>query len=360
MRKIIHIDMDAFYASIEQRDNEDYRGKPLAVGYSGPRGVVAAASYEARKYGVKSAISSKMAVQKCPHLIFVPARFEVYNEVSQQINDIFLEYTDMVEPLSLDEAFLDVTHNHKNISSATQIAQEIKKKILERTQLTASAGVSYNKFLAKIASDYNKPNGLFLIRPKDGERFVETLEIERFFGVGKVTAKRMHQLGIKTGMDLKKFTEQELVGYFGKVGHIYYLNARAIDDRPVEADRMTKSVGAEITFEQDIDTIPELQKEMNEVAKDVIDRITKHEFKGRTVTLKIKYADFKTITRSKTYALPVNNYNSLYSAGLELLEHVDIPPAVRLIGLSIKNSDDERFWNQPIQLRIKFDEELLD
>lgn len=358
MRKIIHIDMDAFYASIEQRDNEAYRGKPLAVGYSGPRGVVAAASYEARRYGVRSAISSKVALRRCPQLIFVPTRFDVYKSVSRQINEIFHEYTDLVEPLSLDEAFLDVTENHKDISSATQIAQEIKTKILDVTGLTASAGVSYNKFLAKIASDYKKPNGLFIIRPKDGERFVESLEIERFFGVGKVTAKRMHQLGIKTGSDLKKFTEQELIGFFGKVGHIYFQNARGIDDRAVEAYRAAKSIGAEMTFEQDIDNIYELHKEMDEVAKDVIERITKKQFKGRTVTLKIKYADFKTITRSKTYTTTISDHDSLYKAGLELMEHIDISPTVRLLGLSIKNTDDDRLWHQAIQLRINFEDGL--
>ena len=226
--------MDAFFASIEQRDNADYKGKPLAVGYSGERGVVAAASYEARRYGVRSAMASKTALRKCPHLIFVMPRFEVYKSVSRQIMEIFHEYTDLVEPLSLDEAFLDVTENHKQMASATQIAQEIKLKIQETTGLTASAGVSFNKFLAKIASDYNKPNGLFVVKPNDAERFVETLSIEQFYGVGKVTAERMHRLGIKTGADLKQWSEQELVTKFGKAGHSYYQNARAIGDRPVE------------------------------------------------------------------------------------------------------------------------------
>lgn len=226
--------MDAFFASIEQRDNADYKGKPLAVGYSGARGVVAAASYEARRYGVRSAMASTTALRKCPHLIFVMPRFEVYKSVSRQIMDIFHEYTDLVEPLSLDEAFLDVTENHKQMASATQIAQEIKQKIQETTGLTASAGVSFNKFLAKIASDYNKPNGLFVVKPKDAERFVETLSIEQFYGVGKVTAERMHRLGIKTGADLKQWSEQSLLTKFGKAGHSYYQNARAIDNRPVE------------------------------------------------------------------------------------------------------------------------------
>jgi len=233
MRKIIHIDMDAFFASIEQRDNPDYRGKPLAVGYPGARGVVAAASYEARQYGVRSAMASKTALRKCPHLIFVLPRFDVYKSVSRQIMDIFHEYTDLVEPLSLDEAFLDVTENFKQMASATQIAQEIKQKITDTVGLTASAGVSFNKFLAKIASDYKKPNGLFVVRPDEAERFVETLVVEQFYGVGKVTAERMHQLGIKTGADLKQWSEQNLVANFGKAGHVYYQNARAIDDSTV-------------------------------------------------------------------------------------------------------------------------------
>lgn len=348
--------MDAFFASIEQRDNEAYRGKPLAVGYAGPRGVVAAASYEARRYGVRSAMASKTALRKCPFIIFVPSRFEVYKEVSNQIMNIFYEYTELVEPLSLDEAFLDVTENNFGMRSATQIAQEIKQKIKERTSLTASAGVSYNKFLAKIASDYNKPDGLFLIRPKDGERFVENLEIERFFGVGKVTAQRMHQLGIKTGMDLKQRSESELISIFGKVGRMYYQNARGIDDRVVESHRLRKSVGAETTFDRDIDNLDELCIEMDEVAKDVINRITKRNFLGRTVTLKVKYADFKNISRSKTYPIPVTEYSTLYEAGLELLENIDLEPKVRLIGLTIKNNEDVTSWGDAIQLRLPFEE----
>lgn len=348
--------MDAFYASIEQRDNVDYRGKPLAVGYAGNRGVVAAASYEARRYGVRSAMASKVALRKCPNLIFVSARFDVYKSVSRQIMDIFYEYTDLVEPLSLDEAFLDVTENHKNIPSATQIAQEIRDRIFETTHLRASAGVSFNKFLAKIASDINKPNGLFIIKPRDAERFVETLAIEQFFGVGKVTAQRMHQIGIKTGMDLKQRSEQELLSHFGKMGHIYYQNARGMDDRPVEAHRVRKSIGAEITFEGDIDDFEELCVKLDEVANDVIERISKRSFKGRTVTLKIKYADFRIISRSKTSLNFVTDFDTLYKTGVELLQNVDITPKVRLIGLTIKNNDEES-WSEAIQLRIEFDED---
>jgi len=357
MRKIIHIDMDAFYASIEQRDNPKYRGKPLAVGYSGPRGVVAAASYEARRYGVRSAMASKTALRKCPHIIFAPARFDVYRSVSRQIMAIFFEYTDLVEPLSLDEAFLDVTENHKNIPSATQIAEEIRQKIYKTTHLTASAGVSFNKFLAKIASDQNKPNGLFVVKPKVAEKFVESLAIEQFFGVGKVTAKQMHDLGIKTGWDLKQRSEQELVAHFGKAGHIYYLNARAIDDRPVESHRIRKSISSETTFDRDIDDLDELAIELDVVAKDAYEDIKKKNFKGRTITLKVKYADFRIITRSKTFPEAITDYNDFYKSGFELLQNVDISPKVRLIGIGLKNIEEETNWTGAIQLRINFEED---
>lgn len=356
MRKIIHVDMDAFYASIEQRDNPELRGKPVAVGYAGPRGVVAAASYESRRYGVRSAMASKTALRKCPHLIFVSSRFDVYRSVSRQIMEIFHEYTDLVEPLSLDEAFLDVTENHKNIPTATQIAKEIKQKIFETTGLTASAGVSYNKFLAKIASDHNKPNGLFVVKPKDAEKFVESLNIEQFFGVGKVTAQRMHQLGIKTGYDLKQRSEYELVAYFGKVGHIYYQNARAIDERPVESQRIRKSISSETTFDRDIDNLEELAVELDGVTRDTVGDIKKKNFKGRTVTLKVKYADFRNISRSKTFPTYIADYDSLYKAGYDLLQQVDITPKVRLIGIGVKNSEYESGWGDAVQLRINFDE----
>lgn len=346
--------MDAFFASIEQRDNEQYRGKPLAVGYSGERGVVAAASYEARRYGVRSAMPSKTALRNCPHLIFVPARFDVYKAVSRQIMDIFLEYTELIEPLSLDEAFLDVTENHKSIPYATQIAREIKRRIYDETWLTASAGVSYNKFLAKIASDQNKPDGLCVIKPKDAERFVEELPIERFFGVGKVTAKAMHRMGIRNGLDLKNRTEAELVMRFGKVGRIYYQNARAIDERIVNPNRIRKSVGAERTFLTDMDSYGELGSELSEIAKDVMKRIAKSSFTGRTVTLKARYADFRTITRSKTLVAPVTTHEELYDLGLELLNGVDISEKIRLLGLSVKNPDIND-WGTPVQLKIEFD-----
>ena len=359
MRKIIHIDMDAFFASIEQRDNPDYSGKPLAVGYPGARGVVAAASYEARKYGVRSAMASKIALRKCPHLIFVMPRFEVYKSVSMLIMDIFHEYTDLVEPLSLDEAFLDVTENYKHMTSATQIAQEIKQKITDTVGLTASAGVSFNKFLAKIASDYKKPNGLFVVEPYFAEQFVETLAIEQFYGVGKVTSERMHQLGIKTGADLKKRSEQELVTNFGKAGHIYYRNARAIDDRLVESQRIRKSVSSETTFVTDLDSYDDLLPELKKVAREVMEYTDKKKFKGRTVSLKIKYADFKMISRSKTFHVYISDYDTLLNAGSELLQLVDLTPKVRLIGIGIKNLEEEPGWSGDTQLRIPFKEEEL-
>ena len=351
--------MDAFFASIEQRDNADYKGKPLAVGYAGARGVVAAASYEARRYGVRSAMASKTALRKCPHLIFVMPRFEVYKLVSRQIMEIFHEYTDLVEPLSLDEAFLDVTENHKQMASATQIAQEIKQKITDAVGLTASAGVSFNKFLAKIASDYNKPNGLFVVKPKDAERFVETLAIEQFFGVGKVTAERMHQLGIKTGADLKQWSEQGLVANFGKAGHMYYQNARAIDNRSVESQRIRKSVSSETTFAIDIDRFEEIVPELEKLTHEVIDYVNKKDFKGRTVSLKIKFSDFKIISRSKTFTTPISDYETLFKTGMELLSMVDLSPKIRLIGIGIKNNEEELSWADAIQLRIRFLEDEL-
>ncbi|MFR9165285.1 MAG: DNA polymerase IV [Dysgonomonas sp.] len=355
MRKIIHIDMDAFFASIEQRDNPELRGKPVAVGFPGDRGVVAAASYEARRYGVRSAMSSKAALRRCPQLIFVRSRFDKYKAVSRQIMNIFHEYTDIIEPLSLDEAFLDVTENLKNITSATEVAKEIKARISEETRLTASAGVSFNKFLAKIASDYNKPDGLFVIKPKQAEKFVEQLPIEQFFGVGKITAKKMHRFGIKTGWDLKQRTETELVNLFGKAGHIYYQNARAIDEREVNPNRIRKSIGAENTFETDIDSIGILKNEMKGIAEDVISRIKKNSFLGRTITLKIKYADFKIITRSKTLTEHVTDVDTLYQTGYELLQSIDLSPKIRLMGLTIKTNESQ-IWTDAIQLELDFKE----
>jgi len=356
LRKIIHIDMDAFYASIEQRDHPEYRGKALAVGYSEARGVVAAASYEARQFGVFSAMASQTALRKCPELIFVSPRSGVYRSVSEQIMKILSEYTDLVEPLSLDEAFLDVTKNKKNITSATEIAREIKQKIRENTQLTASAGVSYNKFLAKIASDFRKPDGLFVIKPRDAEKFIENLNIERFFGVGKVTAKKMHESGIRNGFDLKQRSEEELVHLFGKAGHIYYQNARGIDLREVTPDRITKSIGAETTFDRDKNDLLSLIMELYHIAKEVMHRMESESLFGRTLTLKIKYADFKIITRSKTLPERMTNFKTLLDTSKEMLKKVDLTDKqVRLLGLSVSHFD-ELPLDQDMQLSFDFDD----
>lgn len=353
MRKIIHIDMDAFYASIEQRDNPAYRGKPLAVGYPGERGVVAAASYEARKYGVRSAMPSKTAWARCPHIIFTPGRFDVYKEVSRQIMEIFLDYTDLVEPLSLDEAYLDVTSNHINMPSATIIARQIKKRILDTTGLTASAGVSVNKFLAKIASDYNKPDGLFVVTAELAEAFVESLKIEQFWGVGKVTAEKMHRLGIKTGADLKQRSEAELVWHFGKAGHTYYQNARAVDTRRVTPDRIRKSIGAENTFMTDLEDREELTLQLREIAEEVWRRVSKRDFYGRTITLKVKYADFEQITRSRTMTGFVTDFSVFWETAHELLTGVDSSEKkIRLMGLTIGNIHN---IEQPYDVQLKFD-----
>jgi DNA polymerase-4 len=342
IRKIIHIDMDAFYASVEQRDNVEYRGKPVAVGYSEARGVVSAASYEARKYGIRSAMPSVTAKKRCPDLIFVAPRFDVYHDVSRQIRAIFLEYTDLVEPLSLDEAFLDVTVNHKNISSAIVIAKEIQRKIYEETDLRASAGVSYNKFLAKIASDYRKPNGFFVILPQNAVNFIETLKIEQFFGVGKVTAKKMHEHGIFTGMDLKKRSETELIRLFGKAGHTFYGYARGIDGREVEPNRITKSVSSETTFLTDKDSLLLLNVELYNLAKEVIHRMKEESFFGKTVTVKVKYSDFKIVTRSKTFPNGITDFYFLWDSGKNILQQIDLSQKkIRLLGLGVSNAVNE-------------------
>ena len=351
-RKLIHVDMDAFYASVEQRDHPELRGKPVAVGYGQARGVVTTASYDARKYGVHSAMPSLTAKHKCPGLIFVPPRFEVYHEVSIQIRGIFLEYTDLVEPLSLDEAFLDVTINHKQNPSATLIAEEIRKRIFETTGLTASAGVSFNKFLSKIASDQKKPDGLFVIPPENAEQFVENLKIERFFGVGKVTAGKMHDNGIFTGYDLKQRTEAELVRLFGKAGHEFYLNARGIDHREVDPNRITKSISNETTFLQDRDNRILLTVELYHLAKEVFGRMQEEHFFGKTMTIKIKYADFKTITRSRTLLHKITDFYQFWPVAREMMKQIDLSEQpVRLIGFGISNAADEPD-RQPLQLEL--------
>jgi len=350
-RKIIHIDMDAFFASVEQHDNPELRNKPVAVGGGGDRGVVAAASYEARKYGVRSAMPSKIAKRRCPHLIFVRGRHERYKEISNQIMSVFLEFTDLVEPLSIDEAFLDVTHNKKNLRSATLIAQEIKSRIKEVTGLTASAGISVNKFLAKIASDYRKPDGLFVITPKEVVAFVEDLPIDKFFGVGKVTADKMHRLGIFKGRDLKTRSLPELVRLFGKAGAYYFQISRGIDNREVNPNRIRKSVGTEHTFLNDLADKIEIKKDMEHTAKDLLKRIQNSGFRGRTLTLKLKYSDFEQITRSKTIFQEIDRIDLLMKLAEDLLNQIDLRVSIRLIGLSVSNQIDEK---EPLQLTLDF------
>lgn len=340
VRKIIHIDMDAFYASVEQRDNPELMGKPVAVGGSRERGVVAAASYEARAFGVRSAMSSKMAYQKCPNLLFVKPRFEVYREVSKQIRHIFFEYTDLVEPLSLDEAYLDVTINKKDNPSAQQIAREIKLQIKVETGLTASAGVSINKFIAKIASDYQKPNGLTVVTPQKAEAFVAQLPIDKFYGVGKVTARKMHELGIHTGLELRQWPEEALVRHFGKAGHFYYHIARAVDERPVNPNQLRKSISSENTFEQDLSDPDSIKTELHHIAIDVLASLDKHHVYGKTLTLKVKFADFQQITRSRTVPYLINTSDKVITLAERLMEEVQWTKAVRLLGLSVSSLDN--------------------
>ncbi len=320
VRKIIHIDMDAFYASVEQRDNPELRGQPVAVGGSQERGVVAAASYEARKFGVRSAMASVIAKRKCPDLIFVRPRFDVYKSVSLQIRKIFAEYTRLIEPLSLDEAYLDITENLKGIVSATWIAEEIRARIRSETGLPASAGVSYNKVLAKLASDHNKPDGLFVITPESGPGFVEGLPVRQFHGVGPATARKMEQLGIRTGLDLRAQTEAFLQQHFGKAGAYFYWASRGIDERPVRADRIRKSVGAENTFPIDLFTYEAARDALREIVGKVWDYCERSGVRGRTATLKVKYANFRQITRSRTGHVSIATRGELEQLGDALLE----------------------------------------
>src|SRR4030081_2706548 len=299
-RKVIHIDMDAFYASVEQRDNPELRGQPVAVGGPQERGVVAAASYEARKFGVHSAMPPVIAKRKCPDLVFVKPRFDAYKAVSLQIRNIFAEYTPIIEPLSLDEAYLDVSQNRKGMVSATWIAEEVRARIRAETQLTASAGVSYNKFLAKLASDHRKPDGLFVITPEMGPEFVETLPVRKFHGVGPATAKKMERLGIATGLDLRAQPLSFLQQHFGKAGSYYYWAARGVDERPVRADRIRKSVGAENKFPADLFTYEAARDALREIVNKVWGYCERAGIRGRTVTLKVKFANFRQITRSRT------------------------------------------------------------
>ena len=344
-RKIIHIDMDAFYASVEQRDHPEYRNKPIVVGGSpeGRGGVVATASYEARKFGIRSAMPSKKALELCPEVIFIRPRFDAYQAASAKIREIFRRYTDLIEPLSLDEAFLDVTEDKLQIGSAIEIAKQIKQSIKDELQLTASAGVSINKFVAKIASDMNKPDGLTFIGPSRIEAFMEELPVEKFFGVGRVTAEKMKKMNLHTGADLKRLEEAELVKHFGKVGRFYYNIARGIDERPVQPHRETKSLAAEDTFSYDLTITEEMTRELDKIAQTVCNRLQKYRLKGRTITLKIKYGDFRQITRSRSFAFPVDDLATILTTATELLLATEPEnKKIRLLGISISNFDEMR------------------
>ena len=337
-RKIIHIDMDAFYASIEQRDHPEYRGKAIAVGHPGKRGVVATASYEARRFGIHSAMSSIRAMKLCPHLIFVPARFEVYKAVSAQIHEIFREHTDIVEPLALDEAFLDVTENKRGIPLAIDIAREIKREIRDKLHLVASAGVSYNKFLAKIASDYRKPDGLYVIHPDRALDFIARLPIESFWGIGAVTARKMHALGVHKGADLRQCSLAFLIRNFGKNGQTYYDFARGVDPRPVTTERVRKSVGYENTFEKDLSDPIAIIIELYHITTELVRRLEKADFRGQTLTLKITFADFTRRTHAVTVPRPLVTRQEILPLAKQLLRELDLrSPQIRLLGLSVSN-----------------------
>lgn len=346
--------MDAFYASVEQRDNRDLLGKPVAVGGSGERGVVAAASYEARKFGVRSALSSKVAKRKCPDLIFVKPRFTRYKEISSQIREIFFEYTDLVEPLSLDEAYLDVTYAKKGRPSATLIAREIKSRIYNETGLTASAGVSYNKFLAKVASDVNKPNGLFIVTPDEAQEFIEKLEVRKFFGIGKVTAEKLNNLGVWFGRDLKNIDRLELVRLFGKAGNYYYDICRGVDNRLVQPSRERKSVGAEQTFSQDLYEKKDFEREIVQIANTLWQRAERAGVKARTLTLKYKYSDFEQHTRSYTVQKYFSSREQLIEESFRLMfDENGFAKGVRLLGLTLSNFLGEEI-SKPVQLTLDF------
>lgn len=342
LRKIIHVDMDAFFASVEQRDDPAIRGLPVAVGGSSGRGVVAAASYEARKFGVRSAMPSARAVQLCPDLIFRKPRFDVYKAVSQQIRGVFLHYTPHVEPLSLDEAYLDVTDDVRGIGSATRIAELIRKRIRDETSLTASAGVSYNKFLAKLASDQNKPDGLCVIRPGEGAQFVAGLPVRRFHGIGPRGAEKMAKLGIETGADLRERDLAFLRQHFGSSADYLYRAARGIDLRQVKADRPRKSVGGERTFERDISSGRELRETLERIIEIVWERIERSGSKGRTVTLKMKFNDFTPCTRARSLGHPIAGRDEFASLARELLDaQLPLPKPIRLMGLTLSALEGE-------------------
>ena len=353
-RKIIHVDMDAFYASVEQMDNPELKGKPLAVGGSEIRGVVAAASYEARKFGVRSAMSGVQAKKNCPDLIFVRPRFDRYKEISNKIRAIFHDYTDLVEPLSLDEAYLDVTQNKKGNPSASLIAQEIRKRIFEEVGLTASAGISINKFVAKVASDYNKPNGQKTVNPDEVESFLEKLDIKKFYGIGKVTADKMYQHCIFTGLDLKSKSFDYLEEHFGKSGASYYNIVRGLHNSEVKPNRITKSVAAEHTFNENLTSEIFMQERLERIAEELERRLKKYNISGKTVTLKIKYSDFTTQTRSKTLPYFIGDKGLLFETAKELLYQERLKESVRLLGISLNNLNTEIKKTVVVQLRFEF------
>ena len=359
-RKIIHIDMDAFYASVEQMDNPLLRGKPLAVGGNEVRGVVSAASYEARKFGVRSAMSGIQAKKLCPEIIFVPPRFDRYKEISRKIRKIFFDYTDLVEPLSLDEAYLDVTENKKNIPSATLLAQEIRKRIYEEVGLTASAGISVNKFVAKIASDYHKPNGQKTVNPDEVGLFLEQLDIKKFYGIGKVTAEKMYQLGIFTGYDLKQKPLEFLEKHFNNSAQYYYQISRGIHNSAVKPNRTIKSVGAERTFLSNLSSEVFLEEKIISIANELEKRLQKSKIAGKTITLKLKYSDFSLQTRSKTLPYYISDKNLIIDVAKELLYQERLKNSVRLLGLSLHNLNNQEKKNEApkqksISVQLQFD-----
>ena len=354
LRKIIHVDMDAFYASVEQMDNPELKGKPIAVGGSEVRGVVSAASYEARKFGVRSAVSGVQAKKMCPDLIFVRPRFDRYKEISKKIRKIFHDYTDLVEPLSLDEAYLDVTQNKKGNPSASLIAQEIRQRIFEEVGLTASAGISINKFVAKVASDYNKPNGQKTVNPDEVEEFLENLDVKKFYGIGKVTTEKMYQLGIFTGKDLKSKTKEYLEEHFGKSGGFYYYIVRGIHNSEVKPNRTTKSVAAEHTFNENLTSEIFMEKKLERIAEELEKRLKRYSISGKTVTLKIKYSDFTQQTRSKTLPYFISDKGLLFETAKELLYQERLKDSVRLLGISLNNLNTEVKKTVVVQLKFEF------
>ena len=360
IRKIIHVDMDAFYASVAQMDNPELKGKAIAVGGGGKRGVVSAASYEARKFGVKSAMAGSLATKLCPDLIFVKTDFDRYTEISKKIRKIFYDYTDLVEPLSLDEAYLDVTNNKKGNPSASLLAKEIRERIFNEVGLTASAGISINKFIAKVASDYNKPNGQKTVNPEEVIAFLEQLDIRKFYGVGKVTAEKMYQKGIFTGFDLKQKSLEYLDEHFGKSGGSYYYIVRGVHNSEVKPNRIRKSLAAERTFNKNLSSEIFMLEKLEHIAEEVSRRLLKSNVAGKTVTLKIKYSDFTLHTRSKTLPYYIGDKDVILETAKDLLYQEKLSNSVRLLGISMSNLNTEKKKKPElkksvsVQLRLEF------